>query len=135
MQTMDMTPGDLLYRLTRGRDPPWNCDAARGTARGTVFPTIYRRPERIIEWLHALSPLAVRFCSCGLLREISWSRGWVCRMLYPKGPVFYVGCCPACGQLAEILDRLNVTRCKCGLPVDQYGVHPESCLDAPVASP
>jgi hypothetical protein len=94
---MDMTPGDFLYRLVVGRDPPWNSDASKSV----VPQRVYRRPERLIEWLHTINPLKIRFCACGLLREVAWSRGYICRILYPKNQVLCVGVCPACGDLAK----------------------------------
>ncbi len=95
MNTTDMTIGDLAYRLLQGRDPPWNNDAAKRT----VGRDIYRRPVRLIEWLHATNPLKVRFCECGRLHQVLWSRKYVARILWPKGPVFTAGMCTECGNL------------------------------------
>jgi hypothetical protein len=96
MQTRDMTIGDLIYRLVQGRDPPWNDDT-----RSDGGPVTHR-PEKLIEWLHAWNPLQVRFCGCGLLQEVRWSRGYITRHLYPKGPTFYASLCPSCGELAAM---------------------------------
>jgi hypothetical protein len=99
MQTRDMTLGDLLYRLIEGRDPPWNNDASKSTMR--PMSEVSRRPERFIEWIHALNPLKIQFCRCGHLREIGWSHGYMYQILYPKEP-FTVGLCDACGTLSRM---------------------------------
>jgi hypothetical protein len=103
MNTNDMTFGDLVYRLVQGRDPPWNNDASKNT----VPHEVYARPERLIEWAHALNPLRVHFCRCGRLHEILWQRAYVARHLYPKGPPFTVNICTTCAELRGRMSRVD----------------------------
>ncbi len=101
MQTMDMTPGDLLYRLTRGRDPPWNSDMAKGA----VPRRVYRRPSNMVEWLRSCNPLVLLFCGCGRLREAAISYGYMHRVFYPRRKpheVQYAGLCDECGELMKL---------------------------------
>lgn len=93
----DYSFGGLLYRLIHDRDPPWDNPAAEGT----VGRTTYRRPTMIIEWTRALIPLRIFWCRCGRVREVSWSRGYVARRLWPKNAVMYVGLCVECGEVAS----------------------------------
>jgi len=101
MQTIDMTLGDLVYRLTRGRDPPWNNDASKGA----MPPRVYRRPNKLVEWARAVNPLQLFFCNCGRLREVAFSHGYMHRILWPKMKLargYYVGLCEECGELARL---------------------------------
>lgn len=103
MNTANMTIGDLVYRLIVGRDPPWNHDYQNVVAVNTR----YRRPEKIIEWAHALNPLRIRFCSCGALHEIIWIHGYATRTLYPQNPPYTTGVCAECAKLNKMLDGIH----------------------------
>jgi hypothetical protein len=120
MQTMDMTFGDLVYRLVYQRDPPWNNDAS-----AHYVNRVLRRPERLIEWVRAFNPLEIHFCRCGHLREIGWHSGYVYRILYPKPP-FTVGLCSACGALSRIEEGLQqyAKQCAANMELEKFRMSP-----------
>jgi len=93
-----MTLGDLFYRVLQGRDPPWNNDAAMKT----VGMQLSARPERLVEWLHAVNPLRVYFCECGRIAKVCWSRRYVTRVLYKGACASTSGRPPSGGPFPEV---------------------------------